>query len=306
MINYISGSCLFEAGEDLLNESKTQVLIFRGTTKSIELSSVRPLSSYCYEFCGMSGLSFQTLRFQNMGRDVKLETSISDSVHLTVSHKAEFSIEPPNSLKSSMKSMLMTGLYSDIELFISSMKPSIKAHRCILYMRSKPLRDLIEEALKFDGGSKLDLTAMVKEDDQNYLAFSSMINFLYSGEIVFPKCPFEVIQILKFAKQFCVEDLEEICEDDIVKKLDTHNIMKVLIAFEKEVKVAEETNYRVRSFFLSNFEPISQNYPDIEEQVAECPGLMKKLFLHVSGKKKTFKRKVTFVDFDINADSHDL
>ena len=55
MINYINGSCIFEAGEDLLNESKTQVLIFRGTTKTIDLSSVRPLASYCYEFCGMSG-----------------------------------------------------------------------------------------------------------------------------------------------------------------------------------------------------------------------------------------------------------
>lgn len=306
MINYIAGSCLFEAGEDLLNESKTQVLIFRGTTRSIELSSVRPLSSYCFEFCGLSGLSFQTLRFQNMGRDVKLETSISDSVHLTVSHKAEFSIEPPNSLKSSMKSMLMNGLYADIELYIGKKTPPVKAHRCILYMRSKPIRDLIEEYEKLEKGKVLDLTLLVNEETDSVQAFSAMINFLYSGEIVFPKCPFEVIQILKYAKKFCVEDLEEICEDDIVKKLDTDNIVKILIAFEKEVKVAEETNYRVRTFFLKNFEAISQTFPDIEDEISTCPGLMKKLFLHVSGKKKTFKRKVTFVDFDINADSHDL
>ena len=242
MINYITGSCLFEAGEDLLNESKTQILIFRGTTKSIELSSVRPLVSYCFEFCGISGLSFQTLRFQNMGRDVKLDTSISDSVHLTVGHKAEFSIEPPNSLKSSMKSMLMTGLYSDITIKVGDTNPEIKAHKCILYMRSKPFRDRIEENMAKGQGDKLDLSVLVASNEESYLAFSSMINFLYSGEIVFPKCPFEVIQILKFAKQFCVEDLEEICEDDIVKKLEIQNIVRILIAFEKEAKVTEEAN----------------------------------------------------------------
>jgi BTB/POZ domain len=304
MISYITGNCIFEAGEDLLNESKSQVLVFKGTTKTIELSSVRPLSSYCFEFCGMCGLSFQTLRFQNMGRDVKLETSISDSVHLTVSHKAEFSIEPPNNLKSSMKNMLMNSLYSDIKLKVREKSKLIPAHRCILYNRSKPLKDLID--MQEAGSDTVDVTALVKDDERSYLAFSSMINFLYSGEIVFPRCPFQVIEILKLAKIFAVEDLEEICEDDITKKMDLNNIVEILLILEKDVKVTEETYYRVRSFFLNSFEVISHNNPDIEDQLATCPGLVKKLFLHLTGKKKTFKRKVTFVDFDINADSHDL
>src|SRR5688500_17382762 len=82
-----------------------------------------------------------------------------------------------------------------------------------------------------------------------------MINFVYSGEIVFRKCPFQVIQILKFAKQYCVEDLEETSEDDIVKKLDTQNIVKMLISLEKEVTVTEEINYRVRTLFLRTLRP---------------------------------------------------
>jgi hypothetical protein len=61
----------------------------------------------------------------------------------------------------------------------------------------------------------------------------------------------------------------------------------------------------VRSFFLKNFEQISSQFPDVEDKLAECQGLIKKLFLHISGKKK-FRRKVTFVDFDINVDSHEL
>lgn len=145
MINHVSGACTFEAGEDLLNESKTQILIFRNTVKSIDLSNPRTFTSYCSEFCGMTGLSYQTLRFQHMGRDIKPETQISDSVHITVSHKAEFAIEPPNSLKSSMKAMLMNSMYADVILKLDKKGDHLlHAHRCVLYMRSKPLKDRLD------------------------------------------------------------------------------------------------------------------------------------------------------------------
>lgn len=442
MINHISGACTFEAGEDLLNESKIQILIFRNTTKSIDLSNPRTFLSYCSEFCGMTGLSYQTLRFQHMGRDIKAETQISDSVHITVSHKAEFAIEPPNSLKSSMKAMLMNTMFSDIVLKLDKKGDHLlHAHRCVLYMRSKPLKDRLDlmekgpsgvhgpplrssstgpilsggiegsgspkclllplspigskqsissatggngptsgrflaavdsgpmqhaadesnqilypvlgksigegsvtaqtfedvvsnsfggasglllgpeekESLnkpitKFlskitsqmtpEGKPILDLSEVIGEDIQSRQAFISMVNFLYSGEIVFPKNPIETTHILKFAKEFQVEDLEEICEDEIVKKLEPQTCLEILVSFEQNIKVSEETAYRVKTYFLKNFEHISTLYPDIEEKLAKCPGLIKKLFLHISGKRK-FKRKVTFVDFDFNV-SHDL
>jgi BTB/POZ domain len=443
MINHISGACTFEAGEDLLNESKTQILIFRNTTKSIDLSNPRTFLSYCSEFCGMTGLSYQTLRFQHMGRDIKQETQISDSAHITVSHKAEFAIEPPNSLKSSMKAMLMNTMYADIVLKLDKKGDHmLHAHRCVLYMRSKPLKDrldmiekgninihappirsssstgpiltggmeggnsprglllplspigskqsissntggninlvtkfsgaldtlpahalhdecrfyddkvlgksmgeasvtaqtfedvvstsfggtsgllLVQEdkdlipkhTNKFlsqiitqttpDGKPILDLSEVIGEDSQSRHAFIAMVNFLYSGEIVFPKNPIETTNILRFAKEFQVEDLEEICEDEIVKKLEPQTCVEILVSFEQNIKVSEETAYRVKTYFLKNFEQIAILYPDIEEKLAKCPGLIKKLFLHISGKRK-FKRKVTFVDFDFNV-SHDL
>ncbi len=306
MITHQNAKIIFEAGEDLLNESKTQVLIFKGTCKTLDVSAPRSLSTYCYEFCGMTGLSFATLRFQNMYRDIKLDTVISDSVHATVSHKAEFSIEPPNNLKSSMKSMLMSGIYSDVELRLDS-STVLKAHKCILYMRSKPLKELIDCFSK-EGASKMfqiDLSSQFLSEEWSKEAFIAMVNFLYSGEIIFPKHPMEIVHILRMAKEYQIEDLEEICEDEIVKKIDTNNVIDILLTFEKDVKVSEETSYRVRSFFLKNFEQISNQFPDVEEKLAECPGLIKKLFLHISGKKK-FRRKVTFVDFDINVDSHEL
>lgn len=196
-----------------------------------------------------------------MGRDVKFETMISDTVVVTVTHKAEFSIEPPNSLKSSMKSMLMTGLYSDIILKLNDTGSVVKAHKCVLYVRSKPFKEIIEN-LETDssiqkseeGYPVVDLRSRISGDERIRQAFVLMINFLYSGEIVFPKDPTDVVEILKLAKEYHIEDLEEICEDDIVKKIEVNNIMQILLTFEQEVKVSEETNYRVRSYFLKNFE----------------------------------------------------
>lgn len=305
MISHSQGDLIFEAGEDLLNESKTQVIVFKQTSKSIEIIGLRTIQSYCYEFCGITGLSFHTLRFQNIGRDVKQETIINDSVYITVLHKSEFTIEPPNSLKSSMKSMLMSGLYSDVTLKLSSDK-SIKAHKCVLYMRSKPLKDLIDETDKPDSPlSSIDLSNLIKDDEATKESFINMINFLYSGEIVFPKNPLEVVKILKLAKEYQIEDLEEICEEEIIKKIDNDNVLDILLAFEKDLKASEESNYKIRSHFLKNFESISNQHIDIEERLYTIPGLVKKLFLHISGKKK-FKRKVTFVDYDLNVDSHEL
>ena len=247
-----------------------------------------------------------------MGRDIKLETMICDTVLVTVTHKAEFTIEPPNNLKSSMKSLLMTGLYSDIILKLTDQGCITKAHKCVLFVRSKPFKELIEGLEETDDYDKsedgipiIDLTKQINGNERIRQAFILMINFLYSGEIVFPKDPIDVVEILKLAKDYQIEDLEEICEDDIVKKIEVSNIIQILLISEQDVRVSEETTYRIRSFFLKNFEQIATAFPDIEDRLIKCPGLIKRLFLHISGKKK-FKRKVTFVDFDINADINDL
>ena len=92
---------VFSASEDLYNDSKTQVILYKQTAKSLMVTGSRIFLSYCYEFCGRTGISFKTLRFQISNRDVKPETRILNSCCINVCHKVEFAIEPPNSLKSS-------------------------------------------------------------------------------------------------------------------------------------------------------------------------------------------------------------
>ena len=205
-----------------------------------------------------------------------------------------------------MKSMLLNGLYSDISIVLSGGKPAIKAHRCVLYMRSKPLRDLIDDNLAKGVSSQLDLSGQVKDDEASHHAFTAMINFLYSGEIVFPKCPFEVIQILKVCSAVQRRRLGRDLRGRHSQETGHPEHREDTGQLRERSQGGRGNELPSEDFLPQNFEAISQNFPDIEEQLAACPGLTKKLFLHISGKKKTFKRKVTFVDFDINADSHDL
>ena len=107
---------VFEANADLFNEQKTQVVEFKNKTKVFEVSPQRKLSSYCWEYCGLTGLSYHTLRFTILGRDIKPDTILSNGCYINVCHKAEFAMEPPNSLKSSLRSIITSGDYSDLRL----------------------------------------------------------------------------------------------------------------------------------------------------------------------------------------------
>lgn len=54
----------FKAAEDLFEANKTQILIFKNSIKSLIINSgiQRSFQSYCFEFCGMTGLNYNTLR----------------------------------------------------------------------------------------------------------------------------------------------------------------------------------------------------------------------------------------------------
>lgn len=219
---------IFEASSDLFNETKTQILVFKNKSKVLKGSQSRKLISYCWEYCGITGLSYQTLRFTMLGRDIKPETIVSHSCNISVGHKAEFALEPPNSLKSSLRSIIVNGEYSDLNLHYGAERP-MQAHKCILSCRSSVFEALLtkdEETEELDVSQHLDSEAHKQ-------AFTRLINFIYCGELVFPEEPMAIFRIIELAHKFKVEDLVQICEEDILYKLDETNIMEMLLLFEK-------------------------------------------------------------------------
>lgn len=127
----------FEASEDLFDSSKTQILLFKDSSKYLKLNinSPRPFSSLCFEFCGLTGLSYQTLRFRNLNKDVPPETKIATGCHVSVIHKVEFSLEPGSSLRACLRSILQKASLWDIEILLNS-GSSFKLHRSLLACRS--------------------------------------------------------------------------------------------------------------------------------------------------------------------------
>jgi len=287
------GEVTFDPGEDLFNESKIQILTHKNKEKMIKISHQRKFLSYCYEFCGITGLSYPTLRFQSVGRDVKPDTILSDSCTITVTHKAEFSIGPPNSLKSSLKGMVIDGTYSDLKLKLSELD-SMNVHKCILSCRSKKFDTMLEKA-----ASSLNELDLIDHVNGKVEVFKTLINFLYSGEVEFPNDPMDVFLLLKLANEYSVSDLMELCEEDIIFKLNDENILDILITLEQAAIVSDSTLEKCRTMFVKNFESVCTKVPDIEERLFEVKGLIKNLLLHV-GSTKRMKRKVTFMNFDVD------
>src|SRR5688572_26226876 len=107
---------IFEAAEDLYNTSKTQVLLLNHCSKTISIAKPRTFLSYCYEFCGIVGVSYPTVRFLAGGRDLNPESCIMSSALIKVLHTAEFNLRPANSLKMSFVALLETGTFADVIL----------------------------------------------------------------------------------------------------------------------------------------------------------------------------------------------
>ena len=294
MLTNIDDEIIFQAETDLYNESKTQIIVFQGLTKTLQVTQDRKFLSYCFEYCGLTGLSIQTLRFKSLGRDVRNDTIISQSCNISVMHKAEFEIEPPNSLKSSLKSMIISGMYSDLKLKIG--KTEISVHKCILIVRSIKFEEMIKENPDI---KILDLTNEVSTE--NIESFKKLLNFIYSGEIIFPEDIDSVFNMLKLGHKYEVPDFNEICEEELIHKLDEENLLKMLLVFEKSKIISEEGMFKTRAKFIQNIDHICQQNPEIEKKLFEVDGAVKSLLMHFgnSSKKKQFKRKVTFSDFEL-------
>lgn len=293
MLVNIEDEIVFQAENDLFNESKTQIIVFKGMTKTLSVTQSRKFLSYCFEYCGITGLSIQTLRFKSLGRDVKNDTTISQSCNISVSHKAEFEIEPPNSLKSSLKSMIITGMYSDLVIKIRD--TNIPVHKCILTVRSLKFDKMIS---KNPESEILDISDELSDGELE--VFKEMLNFVYSGEIIFPDDIDKIFQMLLLAQKFEVPDFKEMCEEEVVHKLDGKNLLRMLILFEKCKIISEEGLFKTRAKFIQNIDIICGENPDLEEQLAKVDGVVRNLLLHFGSgsKRKHLKRKVTFSDFD--------
>lgn len=77
---------IFESGEDLYSQTKGQLLLLPTSTIKLQIAKPRRFQSYCFEFCGITGLSYKTLRFLSLGRDMSSDLIINTSCLVKVNY----------------------------------------------------------------------------------------------------------------------------------------------------------------------------------------------------------------------------
>lgn len=277
---------IFEAVEDLYNNSKTQVLLLKSCYKTIQIAKPRNFQSYCYEFCGIVGVSFNTVRFLIGGRDVNPDLSIMSNCHVKVLHTAEFNLQPANSLKAAFVGLLNQGTFSDVILNING--EAFHCHKCILVSRSAKFEGMFGSMLKENVAEEVEI--FCKRAD----LYKLMLTWIYCGEIKFPDDLFDIFELMLLADEYLIGDLKQKCEEDMFAKIDETNVLSMLMLTEKHPLVGSALTDKCKTVFIEEFDKVAKLHPDLEKQITSVPGLMVKLFSHIHS-KKNIKRRVTFV-----------
>ena len=279
---------IFEAAEDLYSPSKGQILLLKSNTIKISIQKPRKYLSYANEFCGLTALSYKTLRFLSLGRDVLPDIVITSCCLVKVYHTSEFTLSVSNPLKSSLYSLYSNGSYSDLKIILNG-KIEFKAHKCILASRSTKFECMLSTSFMEGCSNIVSIECVAPE------LFRLMLMWIYCGEIKFPEDIIDVFKLMLLADEYMMIDLKEKCEEDIRINLDNTKVLDVLLLIEKHPVVSAELTDKCNSMFIDEFDKILRDCPELEKKIVEVPGLMTKLFSHIHAKKNSKKRKVTFV-----------
>ena len=319
-----SADCLeevsFEASENLYNSFKSQVLVFKGTSKALRIYAPRSFHSLCSEFSGSTGISLLSLRFRTNSRDVRPDTLISSGCIVQVSHRAEFLLGPANSLRRTLAGLIDNPTFSDFELVFGDQ--SFKLHKALLVARCELFAKLFEkEGTKDFNPDEIAKACSSSLDNQyfdvqilsanegiiskakfsfssakNQSAFKALLRFLYTGDVSFEDDAEAEIELMIMADKFGVPDFKQICEDDLLRKLNVDNILELLIKIHESKISTHFLMEKVKGLFFKNFQRINESVENLEEIISSHSGLMTLLFESVTSKKKSSTRRVTFLD----------
>ena len=149
---------IFEAGEDLfMNYS---LVLTKGSHKRIPLARARIAQSYIYEFCGMLGVSTNSLRFSLESRPIDPSTIILGPCIVKVYHNASILESSQNSLQPALLELYTTGLQSDAIIYVNNKRFAV--HKCILMCRSPKFKAMFTNNMLEKGSECIYL----KETDE--------------------------------------------------------------------------------------------------------------------------------------------
>jgi hypothetical protein len=108
-----------------------------------DLDETRSFESYCFEFCGLLNVRYHEIKFMIGRKDINMTRTVKKACEILVYYNKQFpkaargqsTIINDYTIGPAYSSLLETGLYSDIEIFVNG--EALKAHKCILTARSE-------------------------------------------------------------------------------------------------------------------------------------------------------------------------
>jgi len=280
---------VFQAEEDLINQATGEIVLTKNTKKSIPVVlGERIFESYMNEFCGFTGLSPHTLRFQTEHRDMNMSLVISSSCLVKVGHKVDF---VSSDYSNALTKMLTDPIGSDISIKINNIL--IPSYSYVIFARSPVLAKVLVEERK---ESVLNIEGIEPENEKLVV---EIFKWIHTGNLELPEDIFKILELIKIANNWQLTELIEKCEEDIIGKLTAENVLDILIVCKKNKEniISEGTWDNVKSLFLREFTYIQQLHTDLEERIAAVPGLMSELFSHTlntKGRKKNRHVRFSF------------
>ncbi|CAD8101757.1 unnamed protein product [Paramecium sonneborni] len=107
------------------------------------------------------------------------------------------------------------------------------------------------------------------------------------------------------ADEYLITDLKQKCEEDIISKLDSNNILQILLFVEQHSNIISQPLLeKTNSIFIDQFDKIHKLNPNLEQEITMVPGLMT-VIQKFALKKIRKGRKVHFVVDDYEESDSD-
>lgn len=168
-----------------------------------------------------------------------------------------------HSLIENMRKLLNNPDFSDITFVVQNQK--IYAHKAILVAQCEHFRAM------FSGGRFAEATqAEIEIPEWSHVAFSAMLEWLYTGHTPRELPPGQQTEILGLADHYTLDGLKHVCENVLVHSVETENVCTLLKHADQYM--AHELKRYCLSFILKNFEQVT--YTKAFEDLSQMPSLL--------------------------------
>lgn len=283
--NSPSHDVIFEANENLHFHST--LCLAKGCTKRVPISRPRTLESYCYEFCGVVGISFEELSFFIDSRPASLDMHVSFPIIVSVHLRADLPKNVQNSLEPALLELFNSGVNSDVKI-VTRDGQIFNVHKCILMCRSQKFMAMFSSEMK-ERDSPVELT------QTDSFLFEKLLRWIYTGNVMMPDDIEQVTQLLLLADEYFLIDLKKRCEETLCSKLSPSNVVDIMVLASNLPLTSDSLMQECKEVFVRQFPSVSEHERELEAKLAAVPGLVSQLFHYFSrASKKSKRRRVTF------------